>query len=638
MRIKQQNENAECLAALSCANSGDAASEKHIPPDLRNLYTPDRILSNCTRFRGCFHVVRAKQKNSDILVAIKIVSPLSREVNNSVLDQLKREERMLALLSEKKCGYAAQLIGSGQKAVKISKEMSWYILDLLKGESMDVVIYPGTGTGTQIGRQEDNKVAQYECIRAARDILAVLKLVHGEGMLHLNIRPSNIFRCKAVNRRDTSEADSGKFIYKLTGFGNVQPAGDSEAKKAVAITAAKQCVGTEALPYMSPEMYQEPDKATYCADLWSLGITMFELVTCTLPFQEDTSLNWAAAISGNMEGKAPNLLHSIDTDRTSEFDHRLAVVIAKALEKKAIKRYQSADEMHGAVFECLVANGKAFYSAFLSYRAESDLPLAKLLFDELNHSFTPGGHRMAVYLNTFSLSGHVEGADWDEDIASGLLRSICYVPILSYGATAPLAQFAAEDRTQLITMGWEEAPLGLDRLEGSEQDREDALLKEMLIAGALLERSSESVELQQRQKGQLCVAVPVLAGRLQPQGHPGYPGMGNYFDVQGGGGLFSDLPSSSNSQAAVRFLLDRAGLPVEAMKLVEERSVASAVTSLAKLQGCALWNAHDLSEAVLTSEQVSLVGKGNAGPPVDLDENILSTEQVPYPHPTPITK
>ena len=48
-------------------------------------------------------------------------------------------------------------------------------------------------------------------------------------------------------------------------------------------------------------------------------------------------------------------------------------------------RFSSADGMHEAVFGCLVASGAAHYSAYLSYRAASEAPLARLVFDELNH-------------------------------------------------------------------------------------------------------------------------------------------------------------------------------------------------------------------------------------------------------------
>ena len=42
-------------------------------------------------------------------------------------------------------------------------------------------------------------------------------------------------------------------------------------------------------------------------------------------------------------------------------------------------------------------------SAFISYRVLSELPLARLLFDELNHTVTPGGHRVTVYWDAHRL-------------------------------------------------------------------------------------------------------------------------------------------------------------------------------------------------------------------------------------------
>jgi hypothetical protein len=50
-----------------------------------------------------------------------------------------------------------------------------------------------------------------------------------------------------------------------------------------------------------------------------------------------------------------------------------------------MSRYQSADEMHEAVFGCLVAGRTARYSVYLSYRSVSEEPLARLIFDELHH-------------------------------------------------------------------------------------------------------------------------------------------------------------------------------------------------------------------------------------------------------------
>ena len=140
--------------------------------------------------------------------------------------------------------------------------------------------------------------------------------------------------------------------------------------------------------------------------------------------------NWEESGGAKVETD-PDMRKLVEVFKSLEkrYNRMNTAPVLKALEKRVVDRYSSADEMHGAAFECLFAQSKAAYSVYLSYRAESDWPIAKLLFDELNHSRTHDGHRVTVYLDT--CGGHVQGADWDEDIAKGLLRSTIYCPILS---------------------------------------------------------------------------------------------------------------------------------------------------------------------------------------------------------------
>ena len=216
----------------------------------------------------------------------------------------------------------------------------------------------------------------------------------------------------------------------------------------------------------------------------------------------------------------------------------------------------------------------------------SEAPLARLLFDELNHSVTPGGHRVTVYLDAFRL---VKGEDWAAGFASGLLHSLCFLPLLSYGFTAPLSTLQGEKYDQLVAQGWELTPLGRQRLTGAHSDLEDNCLKELLIAGALLESKSSragcagNISLLQ-------VAYPLLVGRQQPDGHPEYPRMGSFFHVQGGGGSFPDSPSPATARTAGNFLREKAGFSAEAASLVEHIGVLEAVTAMTRLQGCQLWD------------------------------------------------
>jgi len=65
-------------------------------------------------------------------------------------------------------------------------------------------------------------------------------------------------------------------------------------------------------------------------------------------------------------------------------------------------------------------------------------------------------------------------SEWNRGISEGLLQSLCFFPILSYGAMAPLATKPQDAR-------WASEPLGLKRLEGKESDREDGMLQVVCI-------------------------------------------------------------------------------------------------------------------------------------------------------------
>jgi hypothetical protein len=80
------------------------------------------------------------------------------------------------------------------------------------------------------------------------------------------------------------------------------------------------------------------------------------------------------------------------------------------------------------------------------------------------------------------------------------------------------------------------------------------------------------------------VAYPILLGRQHPPGHPGYPSMGSFFEVQAGGGRYPDTASPPSSRAAADFLGLRAGLPAAARDAVERRSVTATLRSLTALQ------------------------------------------------------
>ena len=79
----------------------------------------------------------------------------------------------------------------------------------------------------------------------------------------------------------------------------------------------------------------------------------------------------------------------------------------------------------------------------------------------------------------------VKGEEWDQSLTDGLLNSICFFPILSYGSTAPLAALST-NFSSAAANGWSAEPLGRQRLTGGETDPEDGVLKVVTQLSAAL--------------------------------------------------------------------------------------------------------------------------------------------------------
>ena len=176
----------------------------------------------------------------------------------------------------------------------------------------------------------------------------------------------------------------------------------------------------------------------------------------------------------------------------------------------------------------LVSRGESYYSVFISYRVASEQPLARLLFDDLNLSVTPAGHRVTVYWDAFCLA---KGRDWKEGFTNGILTSLCLFPLMSYASTAPLSVIVKDKKSSVDSKCWELKPVGRKRLEGKNSDTVDNVLVELMLGEALMSRKDVKQRSSKDKKGILQYTYPILIGSQFPVGHAEYPGMGSFFDV-----------------------------------------------------------------------------------------------------------
>ena len=233
---------------------------------------------------GMGAVYKARQKDLDRLVAVKVL-PKELAKSPGFAERFSREARALAKLTHPHIVTVHEFGQAGG--------LFFLVMEFVDGVNLRQAFQAGRLTPEQ-------------ALTIVPQICDALQFAHEEGIVHRDIKPENILLDK---RGRVRIADFG--LAKLLGKTETEPT----------LTGAHQVMGT--LRYMAPEQMEGSHLVDHRADIFSLGVVFYEMLTGELPV-------------GRF---AP-------PSKKVRVDVRLDEVVLRALEQKPEQRYQQASEMN----------------------------------------------------------------------------------------------------------------------------------------------------------------------------------------------------------------------------------------------------------------------------------------------------
>ena len=153
---------------------------------------------------------------------------------------------------------------------------------------------------------------------------------HAVGIIHRDVKPSNFFVC---------ERGGGRTVLKVLDFGVSKMSGGTTTQPEVSLTSSSAFLGSPL--YMSPEQMASARHVDHRTDIWSLGVTLFELVAGLAPFGGES----VTEVVANVLQKPPASLRHVLPSLAPEFIE----VVERSLAKDRDARYQSVAELAAAI-------------------------------------------------------------------------------------------------------------------------------------------------------------------------------------------------------------------------------------------------------------------------------------------------
>ncbi|MFT3770829.1 MAG: protein kinase [Minicystis sp.] len=236
-------------------------------------------------------------------VAVKLLKPGSTR-EPEVIERFLREARAASRLES---AHVARVFD----VETLDDGTPFIVMELLDGCDLAALVRQRT-------------LAPAEAVGYVREACDAIAEAHALGIIHRDVKPANLF----LSRKRTGES-----VVKVLDFGISKLIEDTR------ITEVQ--VGMGSAEYMSPEQMRSAGDVDGRTDVWSLGVTLYELLTGHTPFHADTVGNVLAAVLARPPVPPRQYRPDLSAD--------LEALILRCLEKEPDKRFATVMDLSAAL-------------------------------------------------------------------------------------------------------------------------------------------------------------------------------------------------------------------------------------------------------------------------------------------------
>ncbi len=294
---------------------------RFVPPSAATLAPlfPQLEILGLLGHGGMGAVYKARQKKLDRLVALKIIRP-EAAADPAFAERFNREARTLARLSHPHIVAVhdfGEVVAAEGKTGSRSAPVFYFLMEYVDGANLRQLM-------------DGRRLPSDQALAIVPQVCEALQFAHDEGVVHRDIKPENIL------------IDS-KGRVKIADFGLAKLVVGSADE--FTLTGTHQVMGTPR--YMAPEQMEGSHSVDHRADIYSLGVVFYEMLTGQVP-------------AGHFDPPS----------KKADSDPKLDAIVLRAMAREPERRFQQASHLGSEIVRARVGNGTS--------TGTSSLPLSEV--------------------------------------------------------------------------------------------------------------------------------------------------------------------------------------------------------------------------------------------------------------------